>query len=780
MTAKGNGGGRILVGGEHMSEVVDRVSGGGEKYHPMSMEEARELLAPQAQSLHARAAEISPSLRANRVVFEATLLPNYLANSYFPDKLIRLLGLASLGSRPAREILTQRRSIQPDVATKSLIVAGDDSSLAHLSRLLDGSDLNQREKAAAEQLRQFSKIHLPRLQEVIRSQVDLEEPPNDSDHREAFEAILHPNPDAESHHRLPVSTGLLRKFEAYIRSLGGEVLSDRRDTIGGLTFLPVLLAPERVTEAAAFNPLRSIRRMPRIRPVPSLPLRSAPSVRRPAPVPAHDYAPEVLIFDAGIDPDADFFAGSAKQVDLTQKPPLPGCIEHGSAVTGAILYGQVQADEFLSQPVAQVKHFRCIPGEDTDVAELYWLLDRIEEQVTASDAILVNLSLGPEVVVDDGEPHRWTAKLDQIAYEQDVLFVVAAGNNGEEDYESNRIQVPADMVNGLSVGSCDLPHPLPLWSRASYSAVGPGRPGARIQPTAVSFGGDEQAPFSRLMGNGKISFHWGTSYAAPMAVHGLAKLSSELGDRCSASALRAFAVHFSEAHPDINSELEVGHGRLRGDYSDVLECGSQEVTVLYQASVDRDQLLGFQLPVPESLNRGNVRIRWTLSFASLTDPTEAVEYTKSGIEPTFRPHASIYSFRDPDAPQRSVKVDILRDPDKVLELVESGWKQSQNPVTRTQKTGPRASEASRRRGGKWETILQGQDRLRASSLWRPRLDIEYFAREGGALLHNSTPVDFSLLVTVESTAGLPVYQQARSSFSVLSELPVPILPRIQL
>ncbi len=758
-----------------MSEIVERASGGGTKYYPYSWEETKQLLAPQARALQESATSLDSSLRARHVVFEATLLPNFLANSYFPKNLIKLLQLTALGSRPATEDLILRGRVESDVATKSLVVAGDDASLEHLSRMLEGEHLDRHERAAAEELRQFSKIHLPRREEVLDSHSS---GPDASSSQQAFEAVLHPDPDSELGDRHPISDALFHKFEDFIRRLGGEVAGDRRDVVGGLTFVPVFLSTARAPEAAAFNPLRSIRRMPRIRPVPSVPLRSAPRVGLPAPPAAAPDAPEVLIFDAGIEENGDFFAGSVSQIHLTDRKPQPGFIEHGSAVTGAVLYGQVHAGEHLPTPQVRATHYRCIPGPDEDGAELYWLLDQIQKRVADTDSMIVNLSLGPEMPVIDSEPHRWTALLDSIAYERDILFVVAAGNNGESPSTSgaNRILVPADMVNGLSVGACDKPHPEALWSRAAYSAMGPGRPGGLVQPNVVSFGGDEDRPFARLRGNGQLSYDWGTSYATPLVTHGLAVLSHELGDRRSASALKAFAVHSVESHADSN--MQTGYGRVINDYSKALWCDSHEVTVMYQASIERNQILGFQLPVPEDLNRGRVQVRWTLAYSSPTDPTEAVEYTQAGLEFTFRPHADIFEFRNPEN-GKLVRFNVREDPTRATKLVEEGWKRSQNPVTRSQKHGPRASEASRRRGGKWETVMQGQDRMLATSLKAPRLEIEYFSRAGGLLTQGVAPVDFTLLVTVQSLSGVDVYSMARSEFSILSPLPVPVSTRLR-
>jgi hypothetical protein len=761
-----------------MSEQVDRARGGGEKFHPYTFEETQMRLAPQSRALEERARSLSPALRANRVVFEASLLPNYLANSYYPDRLIELLDLTPLGSRPATGTYSVPSGAR-QAPTKTLIVAAEDSSLVRLSELLELGPQTKSERSAAEELRQFDQLRLPLLEEIVRS--DADRTPTHLDGPLLYEAVLHPDPDSPSY---PVRRGLshevFRKFIAWVEDNGGDVLSAQSGVVGGLTFVPVRLPAGRVDAVAQFNPLRSIRRMPRIRPVPASTLRSAPRVAPPPPPPPAEDAPEVLVFDAGADDTLPYFRDAVITENLTSRPTAPGCIEHGSGVTGAILYGMVEPGTPLEEPVARVRHLRSIPGNDTDVSELYWLLDQIQRTVESSDAKLVNLSLGPEVAVEDGEPHRWTAVLDELAYERDILFVTAAGNNGEGDAALglNRVQVPADMVNGLTVGACDSPHPEAGWARATYSAVGPGRPGLRVQPTGVAFGGTDTRSFARLHGDGRISYDCGTSYAAPLAVHGLAGLQSNLGSYSSAATLRAFAAHFAQ-RPDGADMLEVGHGRFLDDYAEALDCRHDEVTVLYQASLRRGEVIAYQLPVPEQLDRGNVKLRWTLAFSSPTDPAEAAEYTKVGLEATLRPHAAYFSFRDPADPTATLKVDILNETDRVADLIKAGSRQSQNPIARSTRPA-RATEELRRNDGKWETLWRVEDSLRARSLWRPRLDISQVAREAGGLAGDSAPaVDFTLIVTVRSTAGLPVYEQALAEFPVLTELPIAAPIRVQ-
>lgn len=61
--------------------------------------------------------------------------------------------------------------------------------------------------------------------------------------------------------------------------------------------------------------------------------------------------------------------------------------------------------------------------------------------------------------------------------------------------------------------------------------------------------------------------------------------------------------------------------------------------------------------------------------------------------------------------------------------------------------------------------------MRASSLQEPRIDISHVTREGGRITNDTEDIEFSLIVTVRSKKGLPVYSDVASEFQVLTPLP---------
>ncbi|HYU67097.1 MAG TPA: S8 family peptidase, partial [Jatrophihabitantaceae bacterium] len=586
-----------------------------------------------------------------------------------------------------------------------------------------------------------------------------------------FEAVMHPDPDRTAAGSLAAAgDDLLDKWLAFVSNLDGEVDMSRRARVGGLTFMPVRLPVGATEEASGFNPLRALRPMPRVRPAQPTVLRSSRGrLPRPAMAAAATVAalPRVAVFDAGVDDASPYFSQVVTRKDLTSRPDDPAWLAHGSGVTGAVAYGRLRpTDALLPPPRATVTHYRVHPGDDADV-ELYDLLDQIVTTVSNDDVSVVNLSLGPTVCVSDAEPDRWTAELDRLAYDRDVLFVAAVGNNGADSAPHDRVQVPGDMVNGLAVGAhtqedigC---------KRASYSPIGPGRPGNIISPTGLAFGGESDAPFHRLLGNGTLSPDYGTSYASPLVAGSLAQLAADLGRHASPTTLRAFAIHFAVPPDGDPRRLEVGHGKLREHYRDVLNPDPASVTILYHAELRRDEVIGFDLPVPETLARGVVKLTWTVAFTSPVEPTEAVEYTQMGIEPVFRPHSRIYAFRHPDDPSRVANVNLDADTALASQLLADGWQLSAHARARSGDSS--LSELSRREDGKWETAWRTIDSLRAASLHRPRLDISYVARGGGALRRDVPPVELALLVTIATRGTTSLYTDVRTAFPVLTPLP---------
>jgi hypothetical protein len=772
-----------LAGGERLRRTVDRTSAGGPKFHPQTFEDAQRVLTPQLYSLQAAVAEMPATLRGARVVFEATVLPNYLANSYFPRELFEEADLVPVGTRSSvAEHVTAARE-PAERQTKTYLVAGDERSLQQVAGLLSG-EVGQRGRLAAarDRLRQFTELRLSTVDEVVRSRPDRE-----VEELLTWEAVLHPAVAAIGRETELEQEEVFRKWQDFVRALGGDVALEFRRTVRGLTFVPVRLPANAADQAAHFNPLRAIRPMPAVRPIPPTPLRVAATGEAPPAQPAGQRPQSdlrVAVFDGGLDANNGYIEPFTTVTDLTPEATRPDFVAHGTLVTSALLYGAMSPGDALTTPPVTVDHFRVlpIPGYDPWDVDLYWILDRIEETLRAREDPIVSLSLGPDLSVDvDGEPHVWTATLDAIAAERGILFVSAVGNNGELDAQAglNRLQVPADMINGLGVGACDRRAPRTPFRRCSYSAVGPGRAGARIQPAGVLFGGVVNGePFRGIGPGGVLHGSAGTSFAAPAVAHGLAGLAAALGAaRATSDNLRAFAVHFAQPGDDGTSLDEVGYGRLPEGYDDIWQCAHEEVTVLYEDTIERTEVVSLPFPLPAATVEGrSVTLRWTLAYTTPTDPTDAVDYAKSGLETAFRPHARRFRFDDPRT-GRSVTLDLRDDAERVLELLRLGSQPSSVPVTRAPDRV--RHEQVLREEGKWETVVHWSMRMRASGLFEPQLTIAYLARENGSLVSQAEPLRYTLLLTIRAPRGVPLYNATRQEYRVLDPLTARIPLRVR-
>lgn len=546
--------------------------------------------------------------------------------------------------------------------------------------------------------------------------------------------------------------------------------------LGGVPLYFAYADPERVVDAefpdGGFNPLRVLRPMPAIRPRPHFGTRSVQRLTAPTSHQPVLSTVSVAVFDGGV--DTAHSSGSLFAIpthDLTPEMPDSGELDHGTGVTGAVLYGLVTPGQQASPPPLPVESYRVlpvphIPGD----LEGYWVLDRIKETVEKEGHRIVNLSLGPTLAVeDDMEPNRWTSELDQLAWDRDVLFVVAAGNDGEQDQATglHRVQVPADMANGIAVGACDAPRPESPWARAPYSSMGPGRHGARVQPLGVQFGGTDSRLFNVLRADGSFLEAAGTSFAAPVTTHALADLVTRL-PRVNSSVLRAFAAHFAE-RPRNHRKLrdEIGYGRQPLSFDELLDCAPNEAHVLYVDEVERGDLLGYQVPIADPVPT-DLRLQITLAYASPVDPTQPTEYTSASLELVLRPNHRVHSFRAPaGVSERSRTLDIRGD--EARALLAQGWTPSQEPVTKplgSASTG--APEAQLRDSGKWETVRHYRVTLRPAEVELPRLELSYVARRSGALDNSPTRIPFALLVSiVDESRTADVYDAVRSRFGVL-------------
>jgi hypothetical protein len=250
-------------------------------------------------------------------------------------------------------------------------------------------------------------------------------------------------------------------FADYAKDCGFRVNGEFEFEAGRLLFVAVEGDAAGLENLAQFTLTRVVRPMPHLRaarPVTrSMPLAVSFSLPSGEPL---SREPKVAILDGGL-PKEHVLDGYVRRYFLADEEAsdVPDFTDHGLGVTSAVLFGPIEPEAAAERPYAPVDHHRVldtkIDGEDP--YELYRTLGHVETVLLSRQYQFINLSLGPDLPIEDQDVHAWTAVIDSILSDGETLMTVAVGNNGERDaaLSLNRIQVPSDSVNALSVGAAD-------------------------------------------------------------------------------------------------------------------------------------------------------------------------------------------------------------------------------------------------------------------------------------------------------------------------------------
>jgi len=541
-----------------------------------------------------------------------------------------------------------------------------------------------------------------------------------------------------------------------LRATGLETIGSRSVTIlafsaGTLWFVPVVCEPEAVAALAEFVFIRVIRPVPRLRGL--RPVQRGRSLSVPCTLPSEQALssePRVAVLDGGLPSSHAIgpWLGAYRELD-TEAEDDPAALEHGLAVTSAVLFGPIRPNGTADRPYAPFDHLRVLDQQvgSEDPLELYRTLGLIEQTLLSRQYEFLNLSLGPDLPIEDHDVHAWTSVIDDLLSDGDTLMVIAIGNNGQRDRESGnaRVQVPADCVNAIAVGASD--DVGTAWSRAPYSAFGPGRSPGIVKPDLVAFGGDPTRYFHALAPGPRPELVplLGTSFAAPYLLRTAVGIGSVLGTDLTPLAIKALLVH--TANTNGHDSEEVGWGKPPEDLNAIITCPDGVARVIYQGELKPGKYLRAPLPLPDTGLSGMVRLTATFCYASPTDPQDAAAYTRAGPEVVFRPDES---------------------------RLQKG--SSRAKTRRFIGAPPYATEAERRSDfGKWETVLHGTESMRSTSLDRPVFDIHYNAREAGGPTNGAEKIRYALILTVEAPNVTTLYQDILDTYA---DTLVPLQPKV--
>ncbi len=733
----------FLIGyGERLTTDIPNPPGGRPKKHAYSFREARTRLSPMIKAAAKEIDSFPESIcPGGQTVALVTLHPSYLAKSYYPAALLKAYGLDAVGSR-TQEVTPEkwaRKNAPESAITSELFVAGPRKQF---DRFADEIGDLKETSFVADDLIKIEGVRVQPFAERLK--------PFSSDDKELLlEIVLHAQPTDED-------AFILEGFESYLKTMDLSLNLDRRKFFAeGLCFLPLRAPRDLVPEIAKFSFLRLAREMPRLRQFRPV-IRTTPgfssfacNLPNEGPI---DKDIRVAIFDGGLKPGCKLDAWVSAKKTKNLGAPVPDFQNHGTAVTSALLFGPLVDGEVADQPYTKVDHYRVldVDTQNDDQSELYTVLERIEDVLVSRPKYdFINLSLGPDLPIEDNDVHAWTAVLDQLFSDGQTLPTIAAGNSGERDWKSGnaRIQTPADCVNALAIGGCDRTGS--VWKRAPYSSIGPGRSPGVVKPDGVAFAGSTREPYWVLDGDNPTSAIpiTGTSFAAPTALRAAVGISAHFGKTLSPLAIKALLVHGCENRG--HSRAEVGWGRIPTDIQAITMTDEHTASVVYQGELRPASWVRMQIPIPAVTLTGMINVSATFCFASPTDPHDPLNYTRSGLEVRFRPHDQ----RRTDPGQMNADTSHFFQA-KDIYIDESDLRADAH---------------------KWETTMHKRRGMRGASLRNPVFDVHYNARIGGRNHKQADKIPYALVITVHSPKTKDLYNKIVQRYRTYLEPLTPVV-----
>ncbi len=299
---------------------------------------------------------------------------------------------------------------------------------------------------------------------------------------------------------------------------------------------------------------------------------------------------------------------------------------HGTAVSSIIVDGPT-LNPWLNDGCGRfkVRHFGVAVGSQFSS---FTIIKRIKSIIAENKDIKVwNISLGSNQEVNDNFISAEAAILDQIQFENDVIFVVAGTNKPNENVE--RIGSPADSINSLVVNAVTKSGLSTNYSRKGLALS------FFAKPDVSYYGGSEEKYIQvcEPLGAANVA---GTSYAAPWIARKLSYLIDILGlNREIAKAMIIDAARGWNESPTPEEVALYGHGIVPIKISDIIQTKDDEIKFVVTDVSEKWNTYNYYFPVPLKDNRYPYYARATMCYFPICDRTQGVDYTNTELNLHF-------------------------------------------------------------------------------------------------------------------------------------------------
>ena len=299
---------------------------------------------------------------------------------------------------------------------------------------------------------------------------------------------------------------------------------------------------------------------------------------------------------------------------------------HGTEVTSLIVDGPTlnpHLDDGCGR--FRVRHFGVAKhGRNSSIN----LIRAIRDIVLSNKDIKVwNLSLGSEIETYFNAISPEAAILDQLQYENDIVFVISGTNCDGKKKDLPRVGAPADSINSIVVNSV-----LFSGSPATYSRRGPVLCFFN-KPDVCAYGGDEQDPIT-VFSPGGIRKESGTSFAAPWITRKIAYLIYVL--KFSREVAKALIIDAACGwDTDTRQQNLLGFGRVPTQIKDIIGTPEDEIKFTMQGTVETYETYAYTIPVPFHNDKFPYIAKATLCYFPRCSRNQGVDYTDTELDIHF-------------------------------------------------------------------------------------------------------------------------------------------------
>lgn len=724
----------ILGNAKEYSRPYENDNGGPKRDTRPTFAHVREKLLSNIEEVSSVINNTPEEFKLDDYVINMKMHIDYSSKSYHPDALIKQTKLDEVGTKKwMLQIKNDKGKVKTKIG-KEIFIRVNKENLNNLKSLLL-LDEDSIPKSLVENIRSVEDIYVEDHQNIMRH--------FNKDWVEGrVEIVVHPYGNKID--------DMLQKLINLIDKSGGDVSKIKTKTYpSGLIFISALLNRTTLEKVIDFNPIRTAHPLifrgvqEKLGESTSIPIPNPPAQGMQSSI-------KVGVFDGGVDMSIPHFNGFVSEHNPIPTAPNSKCLEHGIGVVGATLFGNLSdcKSSILPTPPVSVESFRVFPLSDPADIDLYEVIDIIEEVVpNRNDIKIFNLSLGPLGAIDDEDITRFTYAIDLLSKDNKRWFCVAVGNDGDlADDSLRRIMAPSDAVNCMGVGSYTYDSKNKV-IRAPYSCIGDGREGCKVKPDIVAFGGCATHKFHTISPDGRyISFKNGTSYSTPL----VSRKAAEIIGRCNIAdplLARALLIHTAE-HPKKKADKFLGNGVLKDNIEDILGCKQNEVTMVYQSTLQPKKSVRLDIPFLSDLDySGNVEITWTLAIATNVNARNTEDYTLTCIEDTLYPNINEYNFRlERGGKSTTRKRHLIDDAAEIEDMLSNGWIQSKVPASYSLYSNKYKTEQDRKTNFKWDTIIKrkcGKNYLNVESPYLVLHAMDRFVKE------EQDDVYYAVVVTVK-------------------------------